>query len=126
MIFCANCVLVGWLQRREDPNATALSATALFLSLPFVVQTSWPHYFVYLPFCQTALWLGSGATQISAGLRRLLRIPLLFSIALANIYFFNLLPSWRLYNGLGMLFFADASLLVALYCTAALWRSKRK
>jgi hypothetical protein len=94
--------------------------------LPFVVQTSWPHYFVYLPFYQMALWLGRGARQVSVWSRRLLRIPLMFSIALANIYFVNLLPSWRLYNGLGMLFFADASLLFALYGTVALWRSKRK
>ena len=60
LVFCANSVAVWWLHKREIAHRAALSAAALFLALPFVVQTSWPHYFVFLPFCQAALWVALG------------------------------------------------------------------
>jgi hypothetical protein len=55
----ASVALAGWslilarTRRRDDmldAFVVALCAT------PFVVPTSWPHYFVYLPFCQIAVW----------------------------------------------------------------------
>ena len=49
LVFCANSVVVWWLHRRKIAHREVLSAAALFLALPFVVQTSWPHYFVFLP-----------------------------------------------------------------------------
>ena len=123
LILGVNSALLWWLHHREVKLQTALSATALLLCLPFVVQTSWPHYFVYLPFCQAALWLGVGGVA-SNWLRRLLRVSLLFSILLANAYFFALLPSWRIYNGMGLLWLADASLLCTLYGLLVSLRNK--
>ena len=37
LVFCANCVVVWWLHKREIAHREALSAAALFLALPFVV-----------------------------------------------------------------------------------------
>lgn len=115
LVFLANSGIVWWLHQRDVTHKMALSATALMLSLPFIIQTSWPHYFVYLPFCQATLWLGISATKTSIWTLNLLRAPLLFSVVIANAYFFALLPSWRLYNGMGFLWLGDVALLCALY-----------
>ncbi|MEE3257802.1 MAG: glycosyltransferase family 87 protein [Candidatus Latescibacterota bacterium] len=115
LVFLANSGIAWWLQQREVAHKVALSATVLLLSLPFIIQTSWPHYFVYLPFCQVALWLEISAAKTSIWTLRLLRMPLLFSVVITNAYFFALLPSWRLYNGMGLLWLGDVALLCALY-----------
>ena len=89
----------------------ALSAAALFVALPFVVPTSWPHYFVFLPFCQAALWVVLGEARA----HWLWRVPVACSAVLASGYCFALFPSWRFYNGVGALWVADAALLGVLY-----------
>ena len=111
LVFCANSVAVWWLNKRNIAHRVALSAVALFIALPFVVPTSWPHYFVFLPFCQTALWVMLGEARA----HWLWRVPVAFSAVLASGYCFALFPSWRLYNGIGALWVADAALLCSLY-----------
>lgn len=39
------------LVQREDGNLALLGWTGLLLATPFFVLSSWPHYFIYLPFC---------------------------------------------------------------------------
>lgn len=36
-------------------NDSMFSASAVFLLFPLMINTSWPHYFVYMPFCITLL-----------------------------------------------------------------------
>lgn len=48
-IFLANMIMVWIIKSREERDQCVLSMTLLFLSLPFVIKTSWPHYFSYLP-----------------------------------------------------------------------------
>ena len=120
LVFIANSILIWWMQQRDLAYKTALSAAALLLSLPFIVQTSWPHYFVYLPFCQSALWLALAAARIRTWIRRLLYAPIVFSAVLSSTYFFALLPNWRFYNGMGFLWLSDSVLLGVWFGLCAL------
>jgi len=122
LVFITNSILIWWIQQRDLAYKTALSAAALLLSLPFIVQTSWPHYFVYLPFCQSALWLALAAAKIRIWVRRLLYAPIVFSAVLSSAYFFALLPNWRFYNGMGLLWLSDLALLGSWFGLCALGR----
>jgi glycosyl transferase family 87 len=98
-------------RRVEHRNWWAL--TLLFLSLPFVVNTSWPHYFVYLPFAQAFLFdrIMRDPTPRPAVAAKL-GVLLLPSVVLSSIFFFNLVGHWIVYNRAGSLFFANAILLI--------------
>jgi len=113
--FAANLVLVWKVLRRSGDAWPLVSSVLLLLSLPLVVKTSWPHYFVYLPLCQAAVvaWIGSAGLARrdlwpSAGLAAV-------SIALASAPVFNAFPGWWTYNWNGMLFWSNTALLLGLY-----------
>jgi alpha-1,2-mannosyltransferase len=113
--FAVNLLLVWQVRRREARDALLVSTVLLFLSLPFIVKTSWPHYFVYLPFCQAAV-----LTQIGrlGRARRDLWPSLLLtsaSVALASMPVFNAFRDWSRYNGAGMLFWSNLALMTAQY-----------
>ena len=119
VVGCLSIAATWRLQHRPSLNESALSLTALFLALPFLVKTSWPHYFAYLPFCQMAL-----ATQLNRAppVRRAWRVALgsliLLSIALSSVFVFNCFGHWRAYSAHGLLFLANALLLVPVYAIA--------
>ncbi len=117
-IACGNGWLLWRIQRIAADGKAALSAAVLFLSLPFLVQTSWPHYFVYLPFCQMVV-LAHTLPLLSVQRERvrggILLAATILSIALGSIFGFNQFPNWRAYTEWGMPFFANALLLGALY-----------
>ena len=84
----------------------------LFITLPFVVQTSGPHYFVFLPFCQATLWVVLGDARAHC----LWRVLIVCSAMLTSGYCFALFSSWRSYRReVGALWVADAALLCSLY-----------
>jgi hypothetical protein len=86
----------------------------IFLSLPLVLKTSWPHYLVYLPFCQTALLME--ARRLTIGRRRTMNTGLvLSSVLLANVYVFAQFAGWQAYSEYGMLLLSDMLLLVSFY-----------
>ncbi len=104
---------------RRAPRATEWAFALLFLGLPLAVETSWPHYFVYLPFAQTLV-----ALEIEPLLRnRVAKSPLvwltaallLVSIVLASMPFFQLIGRWQDYSQYGVLFIANLSLLLAAH-----------
>lgn len=112
-ILAANLALLRILIRRPMDSQTELAFTLLFLSVPFVVDTSWPHYFVYLPFCQaTAYRLLRGHTGKGHG-----ALLALFwvSVLLASTLLFNTIDNWILYSWPGCLFWSNTLLLVLLY-----------
>jgi hypothetical protein len=113
--FGVNVLLIWRLYRREARDALLVSAAIVFLSLPFIVKTSWPHYFVYLPFCQGAILVQLARL---GWMRRDLSLVVLLtgvSIILSSVPAFNAFPDWTRYNGAGMLFWSGLSLLVAQY-----------
>jgi hypothetical protein len=113
--FAVNVFLVWQIHRRRSPDALLISTVTLFLSLPLIVKTSWPHYFVYLPFCQAAVLAQVGRLGWT---RRDLWPSLLLasaSVVLASVPVFNAFRDWSHYNGAGMLLWSNLALLVALY-----------
>jgi hypothetical protein len=105
--------LVWLLRERGDTAASDLSLAALFLSLPFVVSTSWPHYLVYLPFCQ-ALVVKSLWSRPAAPRSRILLGASLLSVALASVFALNVSPHWNSYARSGVLLVANVLLMPAL------------
>jgi Glycosyltransferase family 87 len=135
-IAAANIGLIFLVQRARLPHADLWSLQLLFLTIPFVMPTSWPVDLVFLPFTQALLaWQlleGDGATSGSAAgenlnrqfVRRLRAHParsavtislLILSIILSNIIFFNLVGYRYRYDFSGCLFWANLLLLVASY-----------
>ena len=133
-VAAANLGLVFLVQGARLRHADLWSVQLLFLTIPFILKTSWPHDFVFLPFTQAVLaWrlLGgeTAATEIdkgkssNAGMQRA-RVPgvrtavtfslLLASIIFSNIVFFSLFGFVR-YGSFGFLFWANLLLLIASY-----------
>ncbi|MGB2804343.1 MAG: glycosyltransferase family 87 protein [Candidatus Zixiibacteriota bacterium] len=125
VVFLLNLFCVWVLRKKKISNETYLAFSFLFLSIPFVVTTAWPHYFVYLPFCQVVLvW-----AILRGGNKSFKRVPflalLLPSVVLSNVVFFNLLPHWSTYSRHGCLLFSNSLLLAGLYWYVIL-QSKRQ
>jgi hypothetical protein len=115
-------VLVYLIQRARLPYADLWSVHLLFLSIPFLLKTSWPVDLVYISFAQAFLaWqlLDGMPPQPSARRRRLstgvLLTFLVISIGLSNILTLNLIGNHRTYGFLGFIFWADLLCLIASY-----------
>lgn len=115
VVAAVNVVAIWLAHRRKIRGEIALSLTSIFLALPFVVRTSWPHYFCYLPFCQIVL-LGKIGNPLRSDTRgRVLSGLTLLSVAASSTFVFNALGDWNLYSKFGLLFFSNALLVAALY-----------
>lgn len=115
-----SCIYLAWLfQRQETLEGQGLSSMALFLSIPFWMKTSWPHYFVYLPFCQTAtLSYCVSSYRESIAFKKMAISITMLSMILSSILVFNLFENWTGYNSNGLLFFSNALILIVLYLLA--------
>ncbi|UCF32990.1 MAG: DUF2029 domain-containing protein [Phycisphaerales bacterium] len=132
----ANMGLIFLVERARLRHAGLWSFQIAFLTIPFLLKTSWPHDFALLSFTQALLaWRlleGTKAapatdtegrpSRIRAWRERVLhrRVVVAFflllpSIVLSNIVFFNLFGDPYRYGFYGFLFWADLLLLVALY-----------
>lgn len=137
-VAAANMGLVFLVQRARLPHADLWSFELVFLTIPFVLKTSWPVDLVFLAFAQAFLaWrLLEGEAVIPGSAidenrtRQVvceMRIPparkavtlalLILSIVISNIIFFNLIDDRFLYGYFGFLFWANLLLLVATYIT---------
>lgn len=117
-ILALSCIVCVWLlQKTTLSEKHSLSLVSLFLLIPFVIKTSWPHYFVYLPFCQTViLWYFASLHYVQAKIpTKVLCILPILSMLLSSIFMFNLFPNWSLYNAYGLLFLSNLLLLIAIY-----------
>jgi hypothetical protein len=135
-VAAANMALIFVVHSARLRHADLWSFQLVFLTIPFVLKTSWPHDFVFLSFTQALLawWLleGSKSTprtdgegrppHTSSWKRRILHrrtgvalFLLMPSIILSNIFFFILVGHFESYGFYAFLFWADLSLLVALY-----------
>ncbi|UCH83330.1 MAG: DUF2029 domain-containing protein, partial [Candidatus Latescibacterota bacterium] len=127
----ANMGLVFLIQRAQLRHSDLWSFLLVFLMLPFVLKTSWPHDFVFLAFGQALLvWRlleqDKSVPRTDNGGKRFhtkrpctrgvialfLVVP---SIVLSNIVFFNLFGDFSGYGFYGFLFWADLLLLIAIY-----------
>ncbi|MBU8920536.1 MAG: DUF2029 domain-containing protein [Bacteroidales bacterium] len=118
-VFLCNLALLWLMERKNLKDKYTLSLVLLFLSLPFLIKTSWPHYFSYLPFCQIVIltYLTSARSFSNVWKGGLLLLPL-SSIACSSVFVFNWFPHWKVYNAYGMIFIANLLLLVCVYFIA--------
>ncbi len=103
----AAATIAVMLRARRHPalGDARWQTVGIFLSLPWFMETTWPHYFVFLPFCQAIL--------LDDALDRPRPLPLaliVFSAAAASLPVFNLFPTWRPYTSLGMLLLSNTAL----------------
>jgi alpha-1,2-mannosyltransferase len=116
LIALDNLGLIWALQKKVVRNKLALSAATLFLTLPFIVKTSWLHYFVFLPFCQIAVFAEIGPLFQNRKVWAIVAAALnAFSIALGSVFAFQLFASRHSYAEWGMLLYANIAVLLAVY-----------
>ncbi len=109
------------LRKRRHGDGVALTASLLFLSFPFLLKTSWPHYFVYLPFCQAAVVCSLRRYRtLSPRLAWSLAVLPLLSIGLSSVFVFNLFENHSAYVSSGCLFLSNALLIPAIYAISFL------
>lgn len=112
-------VKVVWQKTRHEGQ---IAFALLFLSFAFLIETSWPHYFTYLPFCHLV------ALQGISWEAHLFKSPafltafslLLLSLFGASIFCFNLFPEWQVYSTYSVLFLSNLFVLPILYYLYAL------
>lgn len=115
-VFLANLALL-FRAFRAPLLSEELKLALLFLSLPLLLATSWPHYFVFLPFCQaeTAYRL---VEQPGRKANAVAWFALAASCLLPSIFCFRLFPSFLAYNFSGTLLWADLLGLAVVYYLA--------
>ncbi len=126
----ANMVLVYRVQRIGIAHANLWSAVVLFLTVPFVLGTSWPVDLVPMPFAQAFLvWAildgkaaflpGDAESNPAPPLSPVQRVSsglmVLSAIVLSNIVLFNIIGNYTAYGTFGLVFWADVLLLLAAY-----------
>ncbi|MGB5531373.1 MAG: glycosyltransferase 87 family protein, partial [Ignavibacteriaceae bacterium] len=135
-VAAANLALLFLVQRARLSHANIWSFQILFLTIPFILKTSWAHDFFYLPFVQTLLawrllggeenaavkYTGGKLTYLTTWLKRTspLRVNVMFflllpSILVSNVFFFNFFDNFFGYGFIGFLFWANLLLLIATY-----------
>ncbi|HOI89801.1 MAG TPA: glycosyltransferase family 87 protein [Candidatus Rifleibacterium sp.] len=87
---------------KAGPHDHTFTASGLLLTFPLLINTSWPHYFVYLPFCiilllQKAVTPGQRWCVIAA--------------AFLQSIFIYAVSGYQFYSGLGFLLLANLLLL---------------
>jgi alpha-1,2-mannosyltransferase len=112
LVFGATLGMVLLLQRRSLADKARWSTVLLFLALPFVLKTSWPHYFVYLPWCQ-AVVANAGVVRSGRPAGKAVLVLALLSAALSSAPLFNLFPHYSLYGQWGCLCAGDLLVLIA-------------
>lgn len=120
-IAAVNTGLVFLIQCARLPQVNLWGFHILFLSIPFVLPTSWPVDLVYLPFGQVLLaWKileGDNAPswKNSLPVRKVAALLLLISIVVSNIVFFNFIGDSFAYGSFGFIFWANLLILVVSY-----------
>jgi alpha-1,2-mannosyltransferase len=107
--FC-NLGLLWFLHKRALDPKGLLSIALLFCTLPFLIETSWHHYFIFLPFLQIAFH----QTKKDAWMT----IPVILSILLSSIFPVSLFAAWQDYTKWGFSFLASSLILVLVYLLA--------
>jgi len=111
-VFATSCFGVWRLVESRARDDTLWSFALILLSMPFVVVSSWPHYFVYLPYVQAffvADLLGKGSSPRRTTVFLLVLLP---SILMGSSLFFLKIGQWYEYSSGNYLFVSNALLLL--------------
>ena len=87
---------------KAGPHDHTFVASGLLLTFPLLVNTSWPHYFVYLPFCAVLLL----QKAVTPGQRWCV-----ITAAFLQSVFIYAVSGYQFYSGLGFLLAANLMLL---------------
>ncbi len=100
--------------REEGGEDTELFLCCGLLCLPFILKTSWPHYFVYLPYCQVTALVRLRRTSRGNPARAAVTTAVVLSMILGTVPMLNAAGGYGPYNGAALLLVADVLLLPAL------------
>jgi hypothetical protein len=104
----------AWLSRQAFARGTSReavrAASLLLAAIPFLLPTSWPHYFAFLPGAQ-AIAAGDVLSESRITHRILFGAMLLASVILASMIPFAYFSGWRTYSYLGGPFVANVLVL---------------
>ncbi len=114
VVVLLNVYLLSMLISRRIPASASWGMMLLSLSTPFIIATSWPHYFVFMPFVQMFL-LNDVLRQASASRWWKISLLLIPSIVLSSILLFFILGNYVIYNQAGALFWSNALALLLVY-----------
>lgn len=117
-VAAANVWAVWALHKRPNDRTPALAVTAVACSIPFLLKTLWPHYFVYLPIGQLAVFRAAMSAREGGSAWRLAAALSIVSMLLSSVFFFSAFDTWRTYTGCGALFLANLLLLPGVYLSA--------
>jgi alpha-1,2-mannosyltransferase len=113
----ANLAGLWQMHRRGVAPLDVRSAALLFLALPLLMPITWPHYLVYLPWCQ--LVLARLALRRAGTARAVALAAVAVSVALASVFALRASGHWILYARRGWLAWADLVLLAGFWAEAA-------
>ena len=116
LIVLINVAFLWRICRTRPSEAARWAALFLLGSTPFWVDTSWPHYFIYLPALQLILvdalvirrtrdWRWATVAACTAA----------SIVAASTLAFLGIAGSWQPYGAHGYLFVANAAVLAAAY-----------
>lgn len=91
-------------RNQTEQGSDILLFSGLFLLFPMLINTSWPHYFVWLPFC--------ALLNIAAAPDSKLKALSVTALLMQSIAFFALFPGYREYAFSGILLFANLLVLI--------------
>ncbi|HMB68565.1 MAG TPA: glycosyltransferase 87 family protein, partial [bacterium] len=111
VVFLVHLGLVG-LRARRNPDPVPTFAL-LTLSIPFLIPTAWPHYFVFLPFFQAwAAWrLRERGPAAKIGWGALLAA----SVVASSTVGYRLAGDWWTYSHAGAPALASLALLIVIH-----------
>lgn len=115
-VACANLWLIWVLKTKAAGTVRddVLAVGILFCTLPFVLKTAWPHYFVFLPLCQAAA-LAQIWPQLQRPAGKALLAAVVLSMVFSSVFLFNLFPNPAAYYRRGVLLVSSSVLLAAIY-----------
>lgn len=114
-IVAVNLLIVNRLARRDRQDSAVYAFLLLFTSMPFAVETCWPHYFGWLPFGQAWLALRLASQRVTAGKLAQLLLLLTPSILLSSILVLNWAGGWQYAHRWGLLLISSTLLMVLIW-----------
>lgn len=112
----AGTAALAWRTAERAPERWPSSMAMALGTIPFLLPSSWPHYFVHLPLMQV---IALGEPALSRRARAFQLFAIVSSAALGSSFALTL-TSWRTTAGYGFPFFSNLLVLVALSLGA--WR----
>ncbi len=111
-IVAINLLIVHRLARQDRQDAPLWAAILLFCCIPFLVESCWPHYLNYLPFCQAFLVYNLRGRVVTPALVAKVALLLVPSMVLSSVFMLNWLGGFANMARYGPLLIADILVMI--------------